>query len=177
MRHSGTVPPESVMSRNRTRAGFGVGLLAAVSFGVSAPLAKLLLDDVGPQLLAGLLYLGALMAMMAVLGARHGRPRTEAPLRRSDIPALSAMVVAGGIVAPVLLMFGLQRLDGITGSLLLNLEGPFTVVLAAVVFREYLGRAGWVGALTVFAGAAVVSSVQGSGFGGDALHGHDGARG
>ena len=51
----------------------------------------------------------------------------------------------------------------------MNLEGPFTVVLAAVVFREYLGRAGWVGALTVFTGAAVVSSVRGAGFGGDAL--------
>lgn len=42
------------MTGDARRLGALLGLLAAVSFGISAPLAKLLLADVTPQLLAGL---------------------------------------------------------------------------------------------------------------------------
>lgn len=82
-----------------THRGVLLGLAAAVSFGISAPLAKRLLDDVGPQMLAGLLYLGAFVAL-SVVPSGSG---TEARLRRSDVPRSGAMITAGGIVAPVLL--------------------------------------------------------------------------
>ena len=61
------------------------------------PLAKRLLDDVSTHMLAGLLYLGALAALV-VLGRRS---RAEAPLRRANTPRLTAMILAGGVVAPV----------------------------------------------------------------------------
>ena len=38
--------------------GLGPALLAALLFGASTPLAKLLINDVSPMLLAGLLYAG-----------------------------------------------------------------------------------------------------------------------
>jgi drug/metabolite transporter (DMT)-like permease len=125
------------------------GLLAAVSFGISAPLAKRLLDDVSPQMLAGLLYLGAFLALS--LAGR--RSRTEARLRRADTPRMTAMILVGGVLAPVLLLLGLQRVSGVAGSLLLNLEGPFTILVGVALFREHLPRKAMIGALTVFGGA------------------------
>ncbi len=38
------------------------------------------------------------------------------------------------------MLFGLERLSGVLTSLLLNLEAPFTVLVAMLVFREHLGR-------------------------------------
>lgn len=52
--------------------GVPLALASAVLFGVSTPLSKLLLGEVAPQLLAGLLYLGAGAGL--VCGARNYRP-------------------------------------------------------------------------------------------------------
>jgi drug/metabolite transporter (DMT)-like permease len=143
-----------------SRRGFLLGLGAAVSFGVSAPLSKRLLDDVSPELLAGLLYLGALFALLALrpLRARaRGRGGREARLQRADVPRLAGLVVAGGIVAPVLLLLGLERTTGSAGSLLLNLEGPLTAIVAIVWFREHLSRHAFGGTVLIFAAAVALS--------------------
>src|SRR4051794_7031066 len=152
----------------RERSGYAVGLTAAVMFGVSAPVSKLLLDDVGPQLLAGLLYLGAFLAVAPFV--RFGPARHEARLRRNDAPLLTGLVVSGGIVAPVLLMLGLERVSAITGSLLLNLEGPLTLIVGVVILGEYLGRRSWTGSAIVF-GAGALLTVKGSIGNSDALGG------
>ncbi|HKP62300.1 MAG TPA: EamA family transporter [Polyangiales bacterium] len=151
--------------RQQTR-GAVCGLGAAALFGLSAPSAKLLLEDVSPVLLAGLLYLGAAAGLWL-----HAAlvPRTrEAGLRRADLPKLAIVVLAGGVAGPVLMLLGLQRVSGLTGSLLLNLEAPFTMLLAVVVFREHLGRSGVIAAVLILAGALVLKLEQGS-FGVDAL--------
>jgi drug/metabolite transporter (DMT)-like permease len=140
------------------RRGILLGLGAAVSFGVSAPLAKVLLDDVRPQMLAGLLYLGAFVA----LSAFGRRSRGEAPLRRADAPRMAAMILAGGVVAPVLLLLGLERVTGVTGSLLLNLEGPFTIAVGVALFREHLPRQALLGAIVIFSGAFLLGLGPGS---------------
>jgi drug/metabolite transporter (DMT)-like permease len=142
----------------RSRTGLLAGLTAAALFGASAPVAKTLLGRVDAQLLAGLLYLGAAAAVIGPAVGRHARHH-EAPLRRSDIPRLAGVVVFGGVIAPVLLLLGLERLSGVTGSLLLNLEGPFTAVVGIVVFREYLSRRAWTGALLIFGGATLLSTL------------------
>jgi drug/metabolite transporter (DMT)-like permease len=143
------------------RSGYGIGLLAALLFGLSAPASKGLLDHVGPQMLAGLLYLGAFLAVVPV--ALLGDVRGEARIRRRDAPALAGVVVAGGIVAPVLLMLGLERVSGITGSLLLNLEGPCTLVVGVFALHEYLSGRSWAGAATVFAASALLTTRGASG--------------
>jgi drug/metabolite transporter (DMT)-like permease len=66
-------------------------------------------------------------------------------------------VVCGGILAPVLLLVGLERVNGSAGSLLLNLEGPFTLVIGLVIFKEHLGHRAMFGAAGVFAGGALLS--------------------
>ena len=136
------------------------GLLAAALFGVSAPLAKVLLGGVSPVLLAGLLYLGAAAGLWA---HRLLRPATnEASLTRGDAPTLAGIVLLGGLLAPVLMLLGLQRVTGLTGSLLLNLEAPFTMLIAVALFREHLGRYGALSAVFVLAGASVLKLEPGA---------------
>jgi drug/metabolite transporter (DMT)-like permease len=135
-----------------TRRGVVLGLIAAISFGISAPLAKRLLDNADPQMLAGLLYVGAFIALTIV----RPRTRSEARVRRADVPRLSALVIAGGIVAPVLLLLGLERVTGVAGSLLLNLEGPLTIAIGVALFREHLPRQATLGAIVIFSGAVLL---------------------
>ena len=139
--------------------GVPLALLSAVLFGASAPFAKLLLGTVSPQLLAGLLYLGAGIGLAVVHGGRAalGIPAPEAPLRRHDVPWLVAVVLFGGIAGPLLLLLGLARTSAATGSLLLNLEGLATMLIAWVVFRENVDRRLMLGAFAILAGAAVLS--------------------
>src|SRR5947207_3187203 len=139
--------------------GVPMVLAAAVLFGAAAPFAKLLLGDVAPQLLAGLLYLGAGIGLAAVHFGRAalGIPAPEAPLRAGDLPWLAGVVVFGGVLGPLLLMLGLARTDAASGSLLLNLEGLFTMGIAWLVFRENVDRRLLLGALAILAGAAILS--------------------
>ena len=139
--------------------GILFALLSAVLFGASTPLAKLLLGNVDPWLLAGLLYLGAGsgLALVHLLRGFLQLDPVEAPLRRSDMPWLAAVVVSGGIVGPLLLMLGLVRSDAAAASLLLNLEGLATMGIAWVIFRENVDRRLLLGAFAILAGAALLS--------------------
>jgi drug/metabolite transporter (DMT)-like permease len=140
--------------------GVPLALASAALFGMSAPLSKLLLGTVAPQLLAGLLYLGAGIGLAIVhLGrAVLDIPAPEAPLRRADVPWLAAVVLFGGLVGPLLLMLGLNQTSASSGSLLLNLEGLATMGIAWLVFRENVDRRLLLGALAIVAGAVVLSS-------------------
>jgi len=142
------------------RSPYLPAVLSAVLFGLSTPLAKLLLRDVSPLLLAGGLYLGAFLGLSAFdLGRRlHGRRDAKpAPLTSKDLPWLAGAVVAGGIVGPICLLFGLARLRGITASLLLNLEAAATALIAVILFHEYAGSRLWF-ALAAMTGASVLLS-------------------
>lgn len=141
------------------RIGVLLALLSAVLFGASTPLAKLLLGSVDPWMMAGLLYLGAGIGLAAVHLARRTLrlPVVEAPLRRSDMPWLAAVILAGGLAGPLFLMFGLSHTDAAGASLLLNLEGLATMALAWLVFRENVDRLLLLGAFAILAGAALLS--------------------
>src|SRR5881394_1368430 len=115
--------------------GVFFGLGSAVLFGLGAPVSKLLLPHAGPLPLAGLLYLGGGAAFLLVR-----RSPSETPLSRADAPILASAVLAGAALAPPLMLWGLTRVSGLTGSLLLNLEAPFTMGLAVAVFGEHLSR-------------------------------------
>ncbi|MBV1799843.1 DMT family transporter [Siccirubricoccus sp. G192] len=141
------------------RTGILLALLSAALFGASTPLAKLLLGAVDPWMMAGLLYLGAGIGLASVHLSREALrlPAVEAPLRRSDMPWLALVIVAGGILGPLLLMFGLSRTDAAGASLLLNLEGLATMGIAWVVFRENVDRRLLLGAFAILAGAILLS--------------------
>jgi drug/metabolite transporter (DMT)-like permease len=135
-----------------------LALASGALFGVSAPLAKLLVVDAAPQLVAGLLYLGSGIGLAGVLGARRrSASKREASLKRADAPWLAGAIAFGGLLAPVLLMFGLARTYAASASLLLNLEGVFTALLAWFVFREHVNRRVAAGMALIVVGAAIVS--------------------
>jgi len=119
--------------------GVGAALLAAMLFGASTPLAKAISPHVDPVLMAGLLYLGSGLGLAAYAWLRtrsKGMASREAALTRRDVPWLAGAIVAGGVVGPVLLMWGLAKTPASSASLLLNLEGVLTALLAWFVFRE-----------------------------------------
>jgi drug/metabolite transporter (DMT)-like permease len=146
------------VSHSHLWPGVPLALGSAVLFGASAPLAKLLIGAVDPWLLAGVLYLGAGVGLALVHGGRAlGLPSAEAPLRRSDAPWLTAVILFGGLLGPLLLMLGLSRTSAASASLLLNLEGLATMSIAWLVFRENVDRRLLLGAASILAGAAVLS--------------------
>lgn len=134
-------------------------ILAAGLFGASAPLSKLLLVDISPVMMAGLLYLGS--GIMALLASRlRGwiQPEAaEARLSHADLPWLLAALLTGGVAAPILLMIGLVGTPGATASLLLNFESVATTLIAAWIFREAIGRRLWI-ALAIITFASILLS-------------------
>jgi len=143
------------------RTGIAEALLAAFSFGVSAPVAKQLLENISPQLLAGLLYLGSGTGLGALwLMRRAGSAPAEASLRISDLPVLATAIGFGGVLAPLFLLVGLQQTPASIASLLLNLETVFTASLAWIVFKENVDRRIALGMISIVCGGLILSSAE-----------------
>lgn len=134
--------------------GVRAALAAALLFGAGTPLAKLLLRDVDPWMLAGLLYLGSGLGL-ALYRSIVRAPRVR--LAPAEAGWFAAAVLAGGVVAPVLLMSGLAAMPAAGASLLLNAEAVFTALIAWAVFREGVDRRIALGLLAIVAGALVLS--------------------
>jgi len=144
----------------RPRGSVVSALGAAALFGLSVPAGKVLLSVTDPWLLAGLLYLGSGVSLSAYRIVRRGvfgRQTGEARLRRSDWRWLASAIVAGGVIAPVLLMFGLSRAGAGESALLLNLEGVFTAIIAWIVFREHVDHRIAAGMVAIAVGAMVLA--------------------
>lgn len=134
------------------RIGVSRCLVAAVLFGASAPAASELAGEMPALVLAGLLYLGA---GLAVLPPVLRRPPTRDALQR-DWRLATVAVFAGGAIGPALLVAGLARTSAASASILLNLELAATVLFAATLFREHLGPKVIVGASLVTAAGVIL---------------------
>ncbi|HEY0847000.1 MAG TPA: DMT family transporter [Noviherbaspirillum sp.] len=141
--------------------GISFALLAAALFGASTPLAKLLMDgQTPPLLLAGMLYLGSGIGLSLWIALRVLRPsagQKVASISASELPWLAGAVLTGGILGPILLMTGLNMVSAASASLLLNMEGVLTTLLAWFVFRESFDRRIFVGMLFIVAAGALLS--------------------
>ena len=147
--------------------GIIAALGAAITFGISTPFAKLLVGDVPPVLLAGLLYLGAALGL-GLWGAvrRVGSSDntiTGVRIQRADVPWLAGAVLFGGIAGPMLLMLGLSTTTGSAAALLLNLEGVFTALIAWMVFKEHTDRRIMLGMLLIVAAGMLLGAREGHG--------------
>jgi drug/metabolite transporter (DMT)-like permease len=131
-------------------------LASAALFGVSTPLAKLLLGGFHPLALAGLLYAGAFAGLAAARLVWRGADRDQR-LEWRDAPWLAGAILAGGILAPILLMLGLSRVSGFAGSLLLNFETVATALIAVALFREQAGRPVWAALLFMTSGGVLLA--------------------
>jgi drug/metabolite transporter (DMT)-like permease len=138
-------------------------VIAALLFGAGTPLAKLLVGEMSPLLLAGLLYLGSGLGLGLLLSIRR-LAAASAPggpvaygIPRNERTWLAGAIVAGGVLGPVLLMAGLASTDAAPAALLLNLEGVLTVLIAWWVFDENIGARIGLGMLAIVAGGMLLS--------------------
>jgi drug/metabolite transporter (DMT)-like permease len=138
-------------------------LAAALLFGASTPLAKLLIGDASPLMVAGLLYLGSGIGLAITMFVRWAFMRTTETgvaaihVPRSERLWLLGAIACGGVLGPALLMFGLESSDAASASLLLNVEGVLTAVLAWVVFREHTDRSVVAGMIAIVLGGVMLS--------------------
>lgn len=137
-----------------------LALASAALFGAAAPALKPIAGALNPVLLAGLLYLGSFLGL-ALVRAVRGTARGEAALSRRDLPALAGAIVAGGLAAPVLMVWGLSGLAASAASLLLAAEAILTILLAAMLFREAVANRIWIAAAFTLCAAALLAWTPG----------------
>lgn len=128
--------------------------LAALSFGVTTPFLQRLGVGAGAFPTAALLYAGAALGALPLPGSRH--KQREAQLARHHLPRLFLVALFGAALAPSLFAWGLQRVSATYGALLLNGEAVFTVLLAAALHREHVGRRIALAVGLLFAGGVLV---------------------
>ncbi len=144
----------------KSRSGSIFALTTALCFGLSVPLSKLLLDEIEPWMLAGILYLGGGLGLLPIYYLRNLRSLPKNSLRQKDWGWLGASILAGGVTAPVLLTIGLTTTSATVGSLLLNFEGVFTALLAWTVFKEPWRSQVFLGIVAITSGGIVLSYTE-----------------
>ena len=149
-------------------ASIAQALLAAVFFGASAPLSKLLLGEISPIFMAAFLYIGSGTGIALIKGFQrmlYPSKDIEADIKKDDIKWLAGAIIAGGIAAPIVLMVSLQNTPASTASLLLNFEGVATTLIAMLVFKEAISRQAWIAILVITLASIFLSTDFGNGWG------------
>ena len=146
------------MKKNPVKSGICLALFAAALYAINSPLSKLLLDYFPPTLMAGFLYIGAGVCMLALALLRKVRKteRTETKLTKRELPYTVAMILLD-IAAPVCLLLGLKSTTAANASLLNNFEIVATAVIALVVFKEKINFRLWLGILFITLSCMVLS--------------------
>jgi drug/metabolite transporter (DMT)-like permease len=136
-------------------------LLAAVFYAVSVPFSKILMKNVGPTSMAGLLYLGAGIGI-GILALFNKRDREKSQkLSRKDLPYVIGMIVLD-IAAPIFLMLGISYGSSANASLLGNFEIVATSVIALVIFKEAISKRLWA-AIFLITLSSILLSFEGIG--------------
>ena len=135
-------------------------ILAAILFGISAPISKLLLGYVDPITMAAFLYLGSGVGMLLLRLIQRLNPNfrgAEAKINKSDIKWIVGAIIAGGVLAPIILMFSLPETPALTASMLLNFESVATTLIAVLIFKEAAGRRIWIAVALITVASIMLS--------------------
>ena len=172
-------------SRSHPFTGVGFAIATAFLFASGTPFSKIFLQQIQPWMLSGLLFLGGGCGLLPIVLLRHWlnlrsvrrfdrqlhspfnqlsehRPQPISYLQSQDWRWLLPSTLAGGIIAPTLLMFGLSQASAASVSLLLNFEAVFTAVLAWTVFRERWQWQIFWGIIPITAGGILLSHASGA---------------
>lgn len=114
--------------------GMGLAIISAVLFGTVTGFSKLLLGSAGPATVGALTYLGA--GLVGLLAAAFSPAPASGNTGNCVSFSFIAALILGAIVAPLLLMTGLQWTSASLASVLTNIEGIATAGLAWLLFRE-----------------------------------------
>lgn len=127
------------------------GLLSGLLFGIATPFSKLLLANLNSFQLAGLLYIGAGIAMIPAILKTGSQLRLL--FNRSNLIRTIGIILFGGLLGPLLLMIGLRAADAASVSIWLNMELVATAILGVLIFKDSLDKFTWIGVgFTICAG-------------------------
>lgn len=138
-----------------------MALAAALLFGAATPASKVLLSALSPFQIAGLLGLGSAIASLPFVLSRGRMPIAPWQLDRTNRNRLLISLGFGGTLGPVLLLLGLQLASAGSVSMWLNLELGLTVAVAALFFKEHVGRRGWFAIAIAALGAGLLTIGEG----------------
>ncbi len=132
-----------------------IGLISGLLFGIATPLSKILLSDLNAFELAGLLYIGASIAVFPSV-IKNFKQIKLFFANKHRLKQMLGIIVFGGLLGPVFLLFGLKTADGASVSIWLNMELVATAVLGVLLYKDHLGKLIWVGlSLTILAGVII----------------------
>ena len=134
--------------------------LAAAFYAINVPVSKILLQAVGPTMMAALLYLGA-GAGIGLLSLFNKDDRKDSErLSKKDLPFVIGMIVLD-IAAPIFLMLGISYGSSANASLLGNFEIVATTLIALVIFKEIVSKRLWV-AIALITLSSILLSLEGA---------------
>lgn len=146
--------------------GYVAAVVSAILFWVSSTLNKITLENVNPTVIAGMIYLVAGVFLFAVhlsplcnkILTKLDSSETETKITKKDLKTLAFVIICGSIIAPLLLLNGLNQTTAINSSLLLNAESLFTVIIAFIFLNERCAKKEYIGILLLLVGIIFVTT-------------------
>ena len=135
-----------------------MAIFAAVLFGISFPMSKILLVKIPPTLMASLLYLGAGFGMLVINIVKRLRKKEqiEAKMTKKEMPYIIAVIILD-VAAPICLMLGLNMTTSVNASLLNNFKIVATSLVALFIFKEAIGKKMWIAILLITLSSIILS--------------------
>lgn len=147
--------------------GYVGAISSALLFGMGATLNKIVLAEVHPTVVAGLIYLFAGISLSLVrfsplrsrvMSVLKTPTKTEAKMGRRDFAALALVVLSGSTIAPYFFLNGLNQTTAVNASLLQNTESLWTMLIAFLFLKERASRKDWVGILFLLVGVLFLTT-------------------
>jgi len=147
--------------------GYVGAITSAIFFGMAATLNKIILEDIHPLIVAGLIYFIAGILLFCVrlsplqnlvLSIMETPTKTETVIARRDFEILAIVILSGAVIAPFLFLYGLNETTAVNASLLSNTEALFTVLIAFLFLKERGTSKDYIGILLIVIGAIFVTT-------------------
>lgn len=147
--------------------GYVGAIASAILFGVSSTLNKIALENVNPLIIAGMIYfVGGVILFAVHLSPLHRKilslfetpTETETEILRKDYRVLAFVILCGSIIAPLMLLHGLEETSAINTSLLLNTEPLFTVLIAFILLKERGAKKDYLSILLLLIGVVFITT-------------------
>ena len=129
---------------------------AAAFYALNVPCSKILLQNISPVFLAGLLYIGAGLGVGILYLFNFKKEQKSERLGKPDLPYTLGMIGLD-IVAPILLMLGVKYGTSSNASLLGNFEIVATALIALIIFKEKVTWRLWLAILFITASSIILS--------------------
>lgn len=134
---------------------------AALFYAINVPCSKILLNYAAPTFMAAFLYLGAGLGVGAMYLFHWKKESPLERLNKKDLPYTVGMVLLD-IIAPILLMIGVNLGTSSNASLLGNFEIVATTLIAMLIFKEAVSKRLWI-AIAFITLSSIILSFDGSG--------------